>query len=456
LERAYIVKIQRRVFLTSAATGAIAFSTLYASDSVIAAPAVIVPVNVSTLSELREAVRNSNQAIVMKPGRYSINDLSSRSRSISCSGSNNTIDMSDVYVDAPVGATRGSYITISGDNNIFNGGAFEDTYTSGLEEVTDFSSYNHNRSTLARGLGGSAVLSVTGDNNTVTGTKLTIKGSFPYGYGSIYGIGSDNVYGLDKRCGIVVKGESNTIDGCELQQRAFGHGIYMQSPANETVVKNCLVEGKMRLAAELYEETNSYDLPNRSNYQLPRERNEPIPKDVMLPLCEDGIRVYTQGGSIAVDNCTVKKMRGGIRLYLSSRATVTNSTAIDCGMTNFNLPGRGIITGSAGNFAYAPLSDFRLSKSNQDIELTIMPSPNAVGSHNVADILGSHHNIVFHRSEGPIDADRRPIVVKDDGSTIRNETEYPMILESTSSGNSVVSFGPVTDLGTNNNVSRLE
>jgi len=450
------VKIQRRVFLTSAATSAIAFSSLRASDSVIAAPAVIVPMNVSTLSELREAVRNSNQTIVMKPGRYTLSDLSSQSRSITCSGSNNTIDMSDVYVNAPVGATRGSYITMSGDNNTFKGGIFEDTYPSGLEEVTDFSSYNQNRSALAKGLRGSAVFEVAGDNNMVVGTKLTIRGSFPYGYGSIYGIGSDNVYGLDKRCGILVKGEGNTIDDCELQQRAFGHGIYIQSPANETVVKNCLVEGRMRLGAELYEEINSYDLPNRSNYKMPRERNEPIPKDVMLPLSEDGIRVYTRGGSVTVDNCTVKKMRGGIRLYLASRATVTNSTAIDCGMTNYNMPGRGKITGSTGNFAYAPLSDFRLSKSNQDIELTIMPSPHAVGSHNVADIIGSHHNIVFHRSDGPIDADRRPIVVKDNGSTIRNETEYPIILESSSSGNTVVSFGPVTDHGTNNNVSRLD
>ena len=192
------------------------------------------------------------------------------------------------------------------------------------------------------------------------------------------------------------------------------------------------------------------------DYRLPRDRNKPIPKDVMLSLSEDGIRVYTGGGSVTVENCTVKKMRGGIRLYLASSATVINSTAIDCGGTNFNMPGRGNIKGSAGNFAYAPLSDFRLSKSRQNIELTILPSPHAAGSHSVADILGSNHNIVFHRSKGPIDPNVRPIVVKNDNSTIRNETEYPIILLSSASGNTVVSFGPVTDLGTNNKVSRIE
>jgi len=409
-------------------------------------------VNVSSLLELRQAVQKSDQTTVMKPGRYALTDLPEGSRNIPCSGSNNTIDLSGVYVNVPVGTTRRSYITISGNNNTFRGGTFEDTYASGLKEVTDFSRYNQNRSTLARGLRGSAVIEITGDDNRVVDTKLTIRGSFPYGYGSIYGIGSDNVYGLDKRCGILIKGKSNTVDGCEIQHRAFGHGIYMQRPADKTVVKNCLVEGRMRPSRDLYLETNPKDLPARSNYKMPRQRNRPIPKDVMLPLSEDGIRVYSRGGSVSVENCTVKKMRGGIRVYMASRAMVTNSTAIDCGWTNFNLPSGGQITGSSGNFAYAPLSDFRLSKSSQDIELTILPSPHAVGDHNLADVLGSHHNIVFHRSEGPIDTDLRPIVVTGDHSIIRNETEYPIILQSSASGNTVASFGTVTDNGMNNEV----
>ena len=413
-------------------------------------------VRVSSLDELRDAVGESNQTIVMEPGRYKLDDLPSRSRDLPCSGSNNTIDLSGVYVTAPVGCTRKSYITMSGDNNTLRGGVFEDTYSNGLKEVTDFSSYNQNRSTLARGLRGAAVFLITGDDNTVVGTKLTVRGSFPYGYGSIYGIGSDNVFGLDKRCGILIKGEDNTVDGCEVQQRAFGHGIYIQPPADKTVVKNCLVEGRMRLSAELYEETDPKDLPARSRYRLPRDRNRPIPKDVMLPLSEDGIRVYTRGGSVTVENCTVKRMRGGIRLYLASRATVVNCTAIDCGSTNFNLPSRGKIMASSGNFAYGPLSDFRLSKSRQDIELTILPSPHVVGPHNVADIQGNGHNIVFHRAEGPIDEDLRPIVVTGDDSNIRNETEYPVILEASASGNAVVSVGPVTDLGAENSVSRMQ
>jgi len=40
--------------------------------------------------------------------------------------------------------------------------------------------------------------------------------------------------------------------------------------------------------------------------------------------------------------------------------------------------------------------------------------------------------------------------------SIRNETEYPIILQSSASGNTVVSFGPVTDRGTGNKVSRMK
>ncbi|ALJ04716.1 hypothetical protein APS56_06030 [Pseudalgibacter alginicilyticus] len=408
---------------------------------------------VSSLVELSEAVQKSNQNIILKPGRYNLTELPKGYRKILCSGSNNTIDLSGVFVNAPVGSTKQSYITISGHQNTFRGGTFEDTYVNKLEEVTDFSAYNQERTTLAYGLKGQAVLDITGDDNTVINTKLTVRGSFPYGYGSIYGIGRDNVFGLDKRCGILINGKRNTIDSCEVQQRAFGHGIYMQKPADKSVIKNTLVEGRMRPSADLYTETNPKDLPVRSKYKI---KGKPIPKDIMYPLSEDGIRVYTHGGSVTVENCTVKKMRGGIRVYLASSATVINSVAIDCGATNFNLPKHGKITKSSGNFTYGPLSDFRLSKSNQDIELTILPSPHAVGPHNVADILGSNHNIVFHRTKGPIDTDLRPIVVKDNNSTIRNETEYPVILESSSSGNTVVSFGKVTDYGTNNKVTHIE
>ncbi|MEP2775270.1 MAG: right-handed parallel beta-helix repeat-containing protein [Luteolibacter sp.] len=410
-------------------------------------------VNVSSLKNLRDAVTKSDQRITMKPGKYDLTDLPERSRDITVSGSNNKIDLTGVFLKAPVGSVRSSYLVVSGDRNIFKGGTIEDTYDSGLTEVTDFSAYNQDRSTLARGLKGAPVVRVRGNENTIHGMKLTVRGSFPYGYGSLYGIGRDSAFGLDKRCGILLTGKANTIDHCEVQMRAFGHGIYMQEPADKSVIRNTLVEGRMRPSKDLYLETDPKDLPARSGY---KSENLPIPKDVLLPLSEDGIRTYPGGGSVIVENCTVKKMRGGYRLYLASGATVIDSTAVDCGATNYNMPKGGTIQGSSGNFSYAPLNDFRLSRSKQNIELTILRSPEIVGPHNLADVLGSNHKIIFHRENGPTDKNLRPIVVSDDNSTITNETEYPIILQATASGNTVISVGEVTNLGTNNKVTQLK
>ena len=407
--------------------------------------------NVNSLSELRAAVLNSNQTITMARGSYNFEDLPSDSRDITISGNNNRIILTGVFIDVPVGSVGRQYIIVSGNNNTIIDGDIEDVYRSGITEVTDFSAYNQDRENLANGLRGDPVMLVSGDDNTIDGIKLTVRGSFPYGYGSMYGIGAGNMFGLDKRCGLLINGSDNVIDGVEIQQRAFGHGLFVQGDADNNIVRNTLVEGRVRRTAELYSETNSFDLPFRSNYLT--QDGDPIARDEVHSLCEDGIRMYNIPGSIEVENCTVKKMRGGIRLYLGGPATVNNSIATDCGDTNFNMPSGGEITNSSGNFSYAPLSDFRLSRNNMDLELTIIPSPNAEGPHNLADVQGDNHNIIFHRTPGPIDDDEaRAILITGNNSTIINETEYRIILESSTSGNRITSCGPVIDNGSRNNV----
>lgn len=415
---------------------------------------------VGSLAELRVAVQNSDQNIVLTPGDYNITDLPSNSRSFPCSGSNNTIILTGVYIDFPVDASSDGHFLITGDGNTITGGVLENTYASGIEEITDYVAYNNDRDNLANGA--DPHFTFRGNGNTLKGTKMTVRGSFPYGYGSIYGIGSSNVFGLNKRGGIAVQGPNTTIDGCELQMRAFGHGIYIQDPADNTLIKNTLVEGAVRLGADMLADNAIGSLPYRSDFLMYNNdfaNPEPIDSNKMFSLCEDGLRVYNGGGSVVVENCTVKKMRGGIRLYLSSSASVTNSKAIDCGATNINMPSDGTVINSTGNFAYAPLSDFRLSRSNTNVDLTIIPSPHATGSHNIVDILGSNHEIVFHRTPGPIDTDlSRAIVVTDDNSTIVNETEYPIILESTASGNTIYSCGGgvVTDNGSGNSITSYD
>lgn len=407
---------------------------------------------VNSLAELKSAVLLSNQNIVLTPGNYTIESLPNNDRFFECSGSNNIITLTGVYIDFPVGSSKAQHFLITGDNNTIIGGEFENTYNNNLTEITDFVAYNNNRSSLANGADPHIKITGDADNTTINGTKITVRGSFPYGYGSLFGIGSGNTYGLDKRGGIEIRGPNTTINNCELQMRAFGHGIYIQEPANNTVIKNTLIEGVVRNTNDILAE-NSNSLPGKNNYK--DVNGDDIENNDVISLCEDGVRVYGGGGSCTVENTTVKKMRGGIRLWLASQATVTNSTAIDCGNTNWNMPSNGKIINSSGNFNYSPLSDFRLSRGNMDIEWTIIPSPNAIGSHNLADILGNNHHIIFHRTDGPVDSDeKRAIVVTENNSTIINETEYTIILEASASGNTIISCGggQIIDNGTLNTI----
>jgi len=392
----------------------------------------------------------------MQRGNYEMG-----SQTFKLSGSNNIVELKGAYFSWKVGDVGSGRMSITGDGNTIRNGEFEDVYYNGMTKVTDFTAYNQNRNRLANG-GGSNV-SITGDNNRLEGFKMTVRGSYPYGYGAMFGIGKYRSFKLDKHGGIVIKAKNTVLDGVEVQQKAFCHAIFMQSPADNTVIKNSLVEGVVRPTNDMYKETDPQSLPYEYNYKMAfsiaGEKNKPgvpIPRDHVFTLTEDGIRVYTGGGSVRVENTTVKKTRGGIRLYLASGATVINCKAIDCGSTNFNLPKGGTIKGSSGNFANGPLSDFRLGKSNQKIDMTILPSPKAMGDHNIADIKGNGHTIVFRRAPDPLDKTTRPIVVTGNNSTIRNETEYSIILTSTSSGNTIVSFGSVTDLGTNNKITQIE
>ena len=216
---------------------------------------------------------------------------------------------------------------------------------------------------------------------------------------------------------------------------SYWHGIYMQEDADRTTIRNTRVEGRVRETNDMLAEGRD-SLPARENF-LDFESN-PIEANEVNSLAKDGIRSYGQTGSVTVENSIVEKMRGGIRLYLASSATVSNSISIDNGSTNFNFPSNARVTNSAGNFTNGPLDDNRLVRSRQNIEMTILLSPNAIGSHNITGIIGNSHDIVFRRADGPEDTrEVRAIVVSGSNSTIRNETEYRIILEDGTSGNTM-------------------
>jgi hypothetical protein len=449
-------------------------------------------VNVSSLAELRSAVQESDQHIIMKPGKYSITELPEKSRNFPCSGNSNLIEMSGVYIQFPVGEADGAYFRLTGDHITLKGGEYEDVYKNGMTEVTDFGSYNQDRENLAKGQKGGALIIVPGNNNRVEGIKLTARGSFPYGYGNIYGIGGKNAAGLDKRCGLLIHGKNVTVEGCEFQHRAFGHVIYMGGGFDNVLIKDTLIEGRVRPSNDLYDETNEGDLPKRFDYKVFFDVLEglPIPRDKMLNLTEDGIRAYPGSGDVTVENCTIKKCRAGIKLYMTSgKAIARNCTVLDCIVEGYSMPSDGEVINCRGNAAYGPLiyihpadNFYKVEAAHRStIELELLPSPHAVGNHVMAAIRGTDNVFKLTQTESPIDAVLRPIVVgyysrfellttdfpgvpagyeanyeknkvdyEAKGNTILNETEYPVILGERSEQNNVTSYGKITDYGKNN------
>jgi hypothetical protein len=186
-----------------------------------------------------------------------------------------------------------------------------------------------------------------------------------------------------------------------------------------------------------------------------------------------------------VENCVVKKCRGGIKLYMAKSAKVSNCQVLDCVVQGYSLPSRGVISNSSGNAAYGPLLYVHFdSHSNQSIDLKVLSSPHGLGDHPLAAIKGRGHSIKFTPAGNSTPETLRPIIVgypmrfdflcvdypdvpdgheehfakyspqtyKASGITIENGTAHPVVLGKLSHENTVGSVGPIRDHGTNNNL----
>ena len=452
-------------------------------------------IDVSSLDELRDAASKSYKDITMKTGTYVVTKQSDRSTLIQLSGSNNTLDLTGVTIQVPVEMMkklrrsrrgRRSTLEISGDDVTFKGGALEDIYAEKEYDIEDYGSNNQNPDYNP----GGAIneFYVSGDDVSVIGTKLTVRGSYPYGYGNMYGIGGGAVVRLKKHCGILTTGERPLLDGCHVKMEAFGHAIFFQG-GDGIVVRNCVVEGRVRRSDDLYKETSDGDLPKKFDYKLqwPETiRGLPVPKDHMINLSEDGIRAYPGTRGVTVENCTVSKMRSGVKLYLAKEGHISDCKVTDCVIQGYSVPKGGTITRSSGNAAYGPLLYIHNdSATGQEIDLTVLPAPHSIGDHPLSALKGTRNKVKFSVPEGSDTKDLRPIIVgyplrfefltrnypdvpkgyekkfekyapkeyRASKIEVENDTHYPVILGELSEENVIRSIGNVTDLGKNNDIS---
>ena len=272
---------------------------------------------------------------------------------------------------------------------------------------------------------------------------------------------------------------------------AFGHVIYVQG-GDRTTIRNTVIEGTLRPSNDCYNETDAGDLAKRFNYQLQwpdSVKGLPIPRDHMINCTEDGIRAYRGAGHVVVENCVVKKTRGGIKLYMAKSAKVSNCQVLDCVIQGYSVPSGGVITGSSGNAAYGPLLYIHFdSHSNQTIDLDVLPAPHGLGDHPLAAIKGRGHSLTLTRTRADAAETLRPIIVgypmrfdflsvdypkvpdgyedhfakhspktyEASGITVHNGTVHPVVLGKLSQENTAASLGPVRDYGANNSVAMID
>ena len=462
------------------------------------APKKPIEVSVSSLEELRKVATKSDQIVTMKPGLYVHTEMPDESYVINFSGSRNIFKFSDVTFEMPVSVLskgpqttrsrrrRFSIYGITGDNVTLRGAKFINTYPKELPDEIDFGAYNQNKDNFpARTV---TEITIKGEDCRLEDCHMTVRGSFPYGYGNMFGIGPNPAVPLRKHNGILLNGDRSVVDGCHVKMESFGHAIFAQSGDN-LLVKNTSVEGSTRLSDDFLEETKEGSLGAKFDHRIQWPENVKdllVPSGHMINLSEDGIRAYPGAKKMTVENCHVRGMRGGIKLYMADEAVIRNCEVLDCVIQGFSVPNRGIIENCRGNAAYGPLLYIHMdSHHHQRIELEVLSASHGTGDHPLAAIKGHSHRIKFTSQDSSNHQLERPIIIgypmrfdylssnypevpegmspylerfgpdkyRAERIRLQNETDYPVVLGELAKGNRIHSKGEISNLGKRNRIS---
>ncbi len=315
------------------------------------------------------------------------------------------------------------YVHILGNNNTLKNGT--------LECVGEYETYPVNAAVF---------FVMDGISNTAQDLIMKPKGSYPWGYGEVFGKGSGNVIYCYKTGGLLIRGESNIVDGCEVYQSAFCHGIFMQGAYNP-VIKNCHVEGMMITTDEILDDKRSKDDPGSnglsraidvdflsnfwdgsvcpySNYNecdtycnVGNAHNYTVPSGFVISLMEEGIRAYNNASTIingvyyedgehntqniTVQNCSLRCVRGGIATSLQSGWTAVD----DCVLVGCE---KGIAVGNGGDYVKNCYVDFKYgiafnvdyaTANKQDIDITLTDNnlPDRINGYKAENTVGYTH-----------------------------------------------------------------
>ncbi len=325
-----------------------------------------------------------------------------------------------------------------------------------------------------------------GSFNRIEGVEVYSTGSYPYGYGELFGKGGPyTVSGIKKHCGCLVRGFKNHVLNCKIIHHGYGHCLFMQG-ADYPTIEGCYIESEMRNTNEILKEKGTVgaeiDFKTYFGYQ--------IPANYTIALSEEGIRAYN-GGDTMIDgvrykrgtsnptilNCYIKNARAGVTLtHATGTKYVEGCTVIGC-ERGFCI-GSGDIVNCKADTQYGPALGVDYERDRGMVaDLTLLPNVGEPlggnGSKHAAIIIGNNHKITLRRGEGfkkfekdlliNVGGDNRTIGMLNNDQNynannieIINETGYTIVLDDNTSNITGTTKGKVEDHGTDNSVVKIK
>ncbi len=462
-------------------------STIASCVAIFACCALMAQTKVSTLKEVLPYLKKDNVHVVVKPGTYRITSKEARK-------------IYDATIDIVEGQTTHALFLVEGNNSIYDFtdvvvevetsvfNAYPDKHR-GLHELHVVGSNNVVKGLKLVDVGslldapnhGCVNVVVDGAGNRIEDVEVNSRGSYPYGYGELFGKGGKNIIRHRKHSACLVRGYENHIKGCTIIHRAYGHCLFMQA-ADRPIIEGCYIEGDVVSTDVILAEQGTGSAADKVKFMT--YFGYKTPPGHVIAAVEEGIRAYDGGNTIidgkrykrgtsnvTVRDCYVKNARAGVTLTHAQGTTyVENTTAVGCNR-GYAVSSGGRIVNCVADVKNGPAFGVDYAR-NTDItaDITIIPhdGDNGNGTTHAAIIIGRRHNITLRKGKGlkvekgleiNLGGDNKTIglLAKDENYlaediTLVNETGYPVIIDDNASSNTVTSKGKVTDNGTNNKI----
>ncbi|MFB9057307.1 hypothetical protein ACFFU9_11215 [Mariniflexile ostreae] len=352
-------------------------------------------IKISSLKELAKYATESEHTITMAPGVYKLTDL-----------------LTPEILQERRANKQYQYITFSGSNNVFNLEGVEIELDTEIRTVLnppihsdEFLVSGSNNSFLGltiRCIGqgtslGGTVLQVAGEANSLKGITLYVSGSYPYGYGDLFGKGKQKETTIKhrKHSALLVTGNETKLYRCKIYNRSFGHCFFIQQNPKNVYFEDCYAEGEMRSTDDVLAETSgpAFDVDFKTWTQN-REGEYVVTSGYMKSLCEDGFRTYGECENITFKNCIAKNTRGGFELRFN-KALLENCETIGT-ERGYWIGDDTVVKNCKGDANYGPLLFVEGSNVNVDLIVDAAESDRLV--HALATIQGENNTVVL-RSE---------------------------------------------------------